>query len=351
MKRDRQLFEAQFIDNFIQCPFVFLQPKINKIQQFHNSQVKQQDQISISKYNQEQEKLQMVYKKKHQKYQLEIQPNKNILMNIQNYRNLKLYQLIDQHQLIFNNIFRILIEIKIVLDQQIPDETSKTIKDSQSPTTSEIQKVFQKKSTKTSAAKGVTTDLKDVIDIKIEKKYYQFLKKINLEQKNQKHYNIRIIIIICYSQQLNSKQQIISKVNLNIPRRSSNVDEFSNLLVSQKFGNLTHQLDQEQNKWFIKQLSQNSENSEMQESLIIIENKGKKIQIGGDKRKKKRKTTLQLEQQSQRKYYQNQQPNLSQSVLQKQQLMIILDQKLKMIKYWRFQKINLSKSYDMGYLD
>ncbi|CAK56624.1 unnamed protein product (macronuclear) [Paramecium tetraurelia] len=340
MKRDRLLFDPQFkgtgnvcevcgwTHNFIQCPFVFLQPNINKI-------------ASSFKTVRLNNRLKFPYRQSMKSR------TREALNSIQEGALKLLVENITEQQIIQVIIENIQTSTckKIELDSSVADEISKNLQDSPIITNGEIQKAFQKKSTKTLTG-GMTTDLKDITPT------HELKKSLTLFQKNQfgkeKYKAFQVFkkeILEKETEALEQQQsQIYGVANNQIPtsfnnklyhkalqsspRRSCNFDELNNFFLSQKFGNLTYQLDQD--KYLVKQLSRTSEQSDMKESLIKkqIENQERRMQIGGERRRKKRKTTLQLGQQLQRKINQSQQVNLSPSQQQKQQLFATLDQKL-----------------------
>ncbi|CAD8198939.1 unnamed protein product [Paramecium pentaurelia] len=340
MKRDRLLFNPQYkgsgnvceicewTHNFIQCPFVFLQPNINKISSSFTA-VRLNNRIKFP--------YRHTMKSRTRESLNDVQEGalKIIVGNLTEQEYTDDYLVSLGFQLTQN----------LEIDSQSGDEVSKNLNNSQSPTTSEMQKAFQKKNAKTMAG-GVTMDLKDVKeshDLKksiINFQRIQFGKEkqkaLQLHKKEQQEKGIEVLeqsqILVLPNTITNNK--FYQKQLQNTPRRSSNFEELGSLKLSQKLGNVTNPLDQDQNKCFMKQLSKNSEASEMQESLIRkqIENQERRVQIGGEQRRKKRKTTIQLGQKAQRRSYQNQQTNLSpglQQQLQKQQLVTTLDQKLK----------------------
>ncbi|CAD8120838.1 unnamed protein product [Paramecium sonneborni] len=338
MKRDRLLFNPQYkgsgniceicewTHNFIQCPFVFLQPNINKIS---NS-------FTAVKLN---NRIKFPYR-----HTIKSRSREN-LNNVQEgalkiiVGNLTEQEFTDEYLVSLG--FQLTQNLE--MDSQSADEQSKNLNDSQSLTKSEIQKAFQKKSTKTLVG-GVNTDFKENHELKKsimnfqriqfgreKSKAFQVLKK-DVQEKTLEMQEQQQLIGIPNNQITNQNTKLYQKQIQNAPRRLSNLDELGSLLQSQKLGNQSNQQDQDQNNCVIKQLSKNSDASEMQESLIRkqIETQEKRIQIGGEQRRKKRKTTIQLIQKSQRRSYQNQQTNLNPVLQQqKQQIVLTMDQKLK----------------------
>ncbi|CAK62924.1 unnamed protein product (macronuclear) [Paramecium tetraurelia] len=348
MKRDRLLFNPQFkgsgnvceicewTHNFIQqlskinwirCPFVFLQPNFNKISSRFTS-VRLNNRIKFPYRN--------TTKSRTKECLNSIQEGalKIIVGNLSEEEYTDEYLISLGFQLTQN----------MEIDSQNDDESSKNLNDSQSPTITEKQRLFQKKCAKTMS--GVATmDFKDVKETHDLKKSIINFQRIQFGKEKQKGFQVHKkeqnengIEVLEQSQLLvlpnATNARYFSKQFQGTPRRSSNFDEFGSLQLSQKSGNFTSLLEQEQNKLLIKQISKNSESSEMQESLIRkqIENQERRLQGGGEQRRKKRKTTIQLGQKPQRKSYQHQQSNLSpvlQQQFQKQQLPAVLDQKLK----------------------
>ncbi|CAD8106695.1 unnamed protein product [Paramecium sonneborni] len=341
MKRDRLLFNPQYkgsgnvceicewTHNFIQCPFVFLQPNLNKISSSFTA-VRLNNRIKFPYRN--------THKSRSRENLNSVQEGvlKIIVGNLTEQEFTDDYLLSLGFQLTQN----------LEIDSKSEDDQSKNLNDSQSPTTSEMQKAFQKKSNKTIVG-GITTDFKESHDLKksiINFQRIQFGKeKSKAFQVFKKDIQEKTLEVLEQSQLLSIPNNQITSTNTKQPqkqlqntprRRSSNVEEFGSLLQSQKLGNLNNQQDQDQNKGFIKQLSKNSEASDMQESLIRkqIETQEKRIQVGGEQRRKKRKTTIQIGQKSQQRTYNNQQTNLSpvlQQQIQKQQLIANIDQQIK----------------------
>ncbi|CAD8117019.1 unnamed protein product [Paramecium sonneborni] len=350
MKRDRLLLYpalkgsgnvceiCEWTHNFIQCPFVFLQPNTNKIANRFTT-VKMNNRIKfpyrLSKKQRTKETL-----NKAQECALRI-----IVGNLTEQEYTDEYLISLGFQLSPN------------IDDVSPknDDSSENIYEQKSITNNDKQNTIQQQNTMRITA-GITTDLRESRDLDlgnqmrksiINFKRIQFGKErtraIQFQKKDNQE---KISETLEQSQMLNiPNTQIQNKNNIapnkqyqQKPRRSSNLDDFGFMQVSQKLGNLAQQFYQQEhdnnNKYSLKQMSRNSEESEMKDSIKIkrqIESQERRVQMGGDQRRKMKKTTIQMGQRQKKRSYQNiqgsNQSPVSQNQQQIQQITISLDQK------------------------
>ncbi|CAD8179921.1 unnamed protein product [Paramecium pentaurelia] len=348
MKRDRLLLYPAFkgsgnvceicewTHNFIQCPFVFLQPNTNKIANRFTS-VKFNNRIKFPYRNPKKLKAKEILNKI-QECALRI-----IVGNLTEQEYTDEYLIALGFQLSPNQD-----------DMSSKDnDSSQDIYDSKSISNSEKQNAIFSKNLRMTA--GITTDLRESRDLdlgnqmrksvinfkriqfgKERTRAIQFLKKDNQNQEKIPETLEQSQMLSIPTTQL--QNNLYMKQNQQKPRRSSNLDDFGFVQVSQKLGNLAQQLGQqdfENHLQSLKQMSKNSEESEIKDSIKIkrqIESQERKVQIGGgDQRRKVKKTTIQMGQRPKRRSYQNQQTNnqspVSQNQQQIQQITISLDQK------------------------
>ncbi|CAK87690.1 unnamed protein product (macronuclear) [Paramecium tetraurelia] len=223
--------------------------------------------------------------------------------------------------------------------------------DSKSISNSEKQNAILSKNLKVTA--GITTDLRESRDLDLGKQIrksvinfkriqfgkertraIQFLKKENQNQEKIPEALEQSLMLSIPTNQL--QNNLFMKPIQQKSRRTSNLDDLGFVQVSQKLGNLAQQLNQqdlENHIQSIKQVSKNSEESEIKDSINIkrqIESQERKVQMG-DQRRKVKKTTIQMGQRPKRRSYQNQQTSnqspVSQNQQQVQQITISLDQK------------------------
>ncbi|CAD8196983.1 unnamed protein product [Paramecium pentaurelia] len=350
MKRDRLLLYPAFkgsgnvceicewTHNFIQCPFVFLQPNTNKIA----------NKFTAVKLN---NRIKFPYRKPQKSRTKETlnQAQECALRIIVG--NLTEQEYTDEY------LISLGFQLSPNLDDMSPKnyESSQNIHDSKSISNSDKQNAILQKKTRTIV--GITSDLRESRDLDLSKQMrksiinfkrlqfgkertraIQFIKKDNFYQEiiPETLEQSQMLIIPAPSQIQNQNNHTAIKQYQQKSRRSSNLDDLGFIQVSQKLGNLAQQFvqqDNENSKYSLKQMSKNSEESEMKDSIKIIkqiENQEKRIPIGSDQRRKIKKTTIQMGYRPKRRSYQNQQTkNLSpvtQNQQQIQQVTISLDQ-------------------------
>ncbi|CAD8192002.1 unnamed protein product [Paramecium octaurelia] len=346
MKRDRLLLYPAFkgsgnvceicewTHNFIQCPFVFLQPNTNKIANRFTS-VKFNNRIKFPYRNPKKSRVKETLNKI-QECALRI-----IVGNLteQEYTDEYLISLGFQLSPIQDDI------------SSKDNDSSQINCDSKSISNSEKQNAILSKNLKVTA--GITTDLRESRDLdlgnqirksvinfkriqfgKERTRAIQFLKKENQNQEKIPEALEQSQMLSIPTTQL--QNNLFMKQIQQKTRRTSNLDDLGFVQVSQKLGNLAQQLNQqdlENHIQSIKQVSKNSEESEIKDSINIkrqIESQERKVQMG-DQRRKVKKTTIQMGQKPKRRSYQNQQTSnqspVSQNQQQVQQITISLDQK------------------------
>ncbi|CAD8084275.1 unnamed protein product [Paramecium sonneborni] len=340
MKRDRLLLYPAFkgsgnvceicewTHNFIQCPFVFLQPNTNKIA----------NRFTTIKLN---NRIKFPYRfvKKSRAKDILNKTQECALRIIVG--NLTEQEYTDEY----------LISLGFQLSPNIDDISPKNDDSSQNQYDSKSIQNFEKQNTIQQNNMRITTDLRESRDLDLgnqmkksiinfkrikfgqeRTRAIQFQKKENQDKISETLEQSQMLTIP--TAQIQNKNNILSNKQFQQKsRRSSNFDDFGFVQVSQKLGSLAQQFGQqefENNMCPLKQISRNSEESDMKDSIKIkrqIESQERRFQIRGEQKRKLKKTTIQFGQRQKKRSYQNSnQSPISQNQQQIKQITIQFDQ-------------------------